>query len=534
MKERKREKKSDENKRVEVSAAEPTSHKESIGKGIKNKKVPNIYEKLAILEKGSSSSVKKEEAEFIYSFLKEKRIKKTLEIGFSYGMSTAYIISATHYDHYVIDPFEDRSDNSGLKNIRKLKLNEYLKFENDFAHNSLPKLLKKGVKIDFAFIDGGHKFDDIFVDFYYVDLLLNINGYVLFHDTWMRSTQMVASWIKKNKTNYELVKTPLKNLIMFQKNGQDIRQWNHFKGFYTWKPAIKHRFFLLKNQYSEKKYENVPQDQKEQVMEFQANHPHKVLNIDGTCWRYISCGQGNKTLLFLPEEFVTADMWFYLILALEKDYRIIAPDAFTLSGTLAMDDVCGAILRILEAEEVEKTTIIGISAGGGVAQYFIQEYPHKVEHLVLSHCGIINAEKGLRLQKLLKLIKILPFPIIRWMVMRKSSGNYHSSSDWVEFDRAYSRKLISNVQKEAFVHFLEDEMETHRSFVFKPEVLQSGPGEILILSSKDDKLSIASMEELKARYPRAKVHVFEQGGHHTFLLFPEEYSSVIRDFLKEE
>ncbi|MGF1559026.1 MAG: hypothetical protein ACFCUL_08055, partial [Flavobacteriaceae bacterium] len=60
------------------------------------------------------------------------------------------------------------------------------------------QLLLEELRIDFAFIDGGHKFDDIFIDFYYIDLLLNIEGYVLFHDSWMRSTQHVISWIKNN------------------------------------------------------------------------------------------------------------------------------------------------------------------------------------------------------------------------------------------------------------------------------------------------------------------------------------------------
>lgn len=281
------------------------------------------------------------------------------------------------------------------------------------------------------------------------------------------------------------------------------------------------------------------------LKEFRARHPYRELDINGTCWHYISCGQGNKTLLFLPGGFMTADMWFYSILALEKDYQVIAPNDHTLQGTFGMEDVCNAIVRILEAEGVEKATIIGISGGGGVAQYFIQEYPQKVENLVLSHCGIINAETVLRLQKQLKLIKILILlklgRIIKWMAARKSEwGKNYPSSDWVEFRRAYLRECTLNLRKETSGRFWEEiflpsyekGIESHRSFVFKSEVLQSWPGEILLLSTKDDKWTTGSMEKLKARYPRAKTHMFEQGGHHTILLFPEEYNSVIRDFLK--
>jgi len=178
----------------------------------------------------------------------------------------------------------------------------------------------------------------------------------------------------------------------------------------------------MKNNEFDKIYKKVPQEQKEMLEEFRASHPYKELDINGTRWRYISCGEGSKTLLFLPGGFMKADMWFYSILALEKDYRIITPDDYTLQGTFVMDEICRAIVKILEAEDVQKATIIGCSAGGGVAQYFIQEYPQKVEHLVLSHCGVISAEHVPEQQKRLMMIKLLPFPIfmciVRMMVKR--------------------------------------------------------------------------------------------------------------------
>jgi len=194
--------------------------------------IPNLYDRLVLKEEHSESPINKKEAEFIYSFLKKKNIKKTLETGLGLGFSAAYIISATQSPHYVIDHFQKKYDNSGLQNIKKLKLTKYLRFERDFSHNALPKLLKKGVTINFAFIDGGHKFDHIFIDFYYIDLLLNQNGYVLFHDTYMPTTQMVISWIKNNKKNYIFIKS-LKNLALFKKIGSDKRSWFHFKKFYT-------------------------------------------------------------------------------------------------------------------------------------------------------------------------------------------------------------------------------------------------------------------------------------------------------------
>ncbi len=216
----------------------------------------SIYKKLVIPEQYAPAPIKKDEAEWIYSFLKKRHIKKTLEVGFSFGCSAAYIISATHSRHYVIDPYQHVYKNLGLKNIKRLGLSKYLIFEKDFSHNALPRLLGKGVKIDFAFIDGGHKFDEIFIDFYYIDSLLNNNGYVLFHDTWMRSTQLVASWIKKNKPNYKQIKIPTRNMVMFQKIAVDKRLWYHFKEFYTLKSIIINKLFNLRRILRRKRHLN--------------------------------------------------------------------------------------------------------------------------------------------------------------------------------------------------------------------------------------------------------------------------------------
>lgn len=281
-------------------------------------------------------------------------------------------------------------------------------------------------------------------------------------------------------------------------------------------------------------YKDVPAEQKQLLQDFRANHPYRELDVDGTPWRYIACGQGDKALLFLPGGFLAADMYFHAVLALKETHRIIMPDSYTLQGTFSMDDVYRAIVHILDAEGIEKATVIGLSAGGGVAQYFIQECPERVEHLVLSHCGILerDAEAANKLKKMLTLVKILPLFVTRRIVLKMTTGNVPPSSKWIEFHNAYSQEASSRINKTMFVRFLEGAMEMRRRFVFKPEVLESWAGETLILASKDDQASFASLGKLQAHYPRAQTHLFEEGGHHTFMFFPEAYAAVLKEFVE--
>lgn len=190
-----------------------------------------IYEKLEIPDEDRLTSIRKEEAEYLYWFLKEQRIKSSLEIGFAYGCSTAYIISATRSTHIVIDPYQSNYKNIGLKNIKQLGLEKYLRFIEKPSHSALPELLTEGVKVDFIFIDGGHKFDEIFIDWYYADLLLKTNGHVFLDDSWLSSTKRVASFIRTNRNDFTEVPTPVENLVAFQKIATDERKWDHFVEF---------------------------------------------------------------------------------------------------------------------------------------------------------------------------------------------------------------------------------------------------------------------------------------------------------------
>lgn len=191
-----------------------------------------------------TSSIKTIEAEFLFNFLQEKGITTTLETGFAYAKSASHIIAATKSKHIVIDPFQENYNNLGLKNISLLDFDNYLTFYNDYSHNILPHLVLENRQFDFIFIDGDHKFDGEFIDFYYADLILENGGYILMHDTWMRSTRLVMSFIKSNRKDYKYIKTPLRNFALYQKIGKDSRNGMHFKEFYTFSSLLSHNIIL--------------------------------------------------------------------------------------------------------------------------------------------------------------------------------------------------------------------------------------------------------------------------------------------------
>jgi len=282
-------------------------------------------------------------------------------------------------------------------------------------------------------------------------------------------------------------------------------------------------------------FEQVPIEQVRLLQDFRANHAYKEVDVGDGRWRYLAGGQGDHALLFLPGGFLKADMWFYPVQALEDNYRFVVPDAFPLQDTFDQDDVCAALVQSLDAEGIERATVIGISAGGGVAQYLLQEHPGRVAHLVLSHCGIVEPAPGAekRLKRLLLLVRLLPVVVIRRILLKQTTGHKPPTSHWLAFHDAYLREASAHISKAMFARFLQAGLETRRSFVFRPEVLDAWPGEVLLLASPDDAATFGSLGKLQARYPRTRTHVFEAGGHHTFMFFPEAYTAVLKAFLDE-
>lgn len=211
---------------------------------IENLTSQDIIPQLEVPNEDSSTPIKDNEAQFIFNFIQNQGIKKTLETGFAYAKSASHIIASTKRNHIAIDPFQNNYQRLGLKNIEKLGLTEYLNLKEDYSHNVLPELLRNGEKFDFIFIDGDHKYDGEFIDFYYADLLLEDNGYILLHDTWMRSTRLVMEFIKTNRKDYKQIPTGLRNLSLFQKCGIDNRNGMFFKEFYTRKATLSYNLIM--------------------------------------------------------------------------------------------------------------------------------------------------------------------------------------------------------------------------------------------------------------------------------------------------
>ncbi len=148
--------------------------------------------------------------EIFYELIQKEKLERTLEVGMAYGLSTLFICQA-HYDqgtgsHTAIDPNQKRLWKSiGQLNIKRAGLEDKFRLFEAKSHEILPQLLDNKEQFDFAFIDGMHLFDYALVDFFYIDKMLSVGGYIAVDDIWMPSIRKLLYFILKNRT-YELIK----------------------------------------------------------------------------------------------------------------------------------------------------------------------------------------------------------------------------------------------------------------------------------------------------------------------------------------
>ncbi|NTV45311.1 MAG: class I SAM-dependent methyltransferase [Chlorobiales bacterium] len=184
--------------------------------------------------------VSPEQGMWLYEFCLSAKPESTLEIGMAYGYSTLYFLAAATKNrkgyHTAIDPFQ-RSYWHGIGLVHasthapRWEKEDSFRFIEERSDRAAANLARENKTYDLIFIDGNHRFDDVLVDFYLYAQVCAIGGWIIFDDMWMSSIQTVVSFIRKNRLDFKEIPTEILNVAVFQKTGDDKREWNEFVKF---------------------------------------------------------------------------------------------------------------------------------------------------------------------------------------------------------------------------------------------------------------------------------------------------------------
>lgn len=146
------------------------------------------------------------EAQYIRDLIIENGFRTCLETGVAYGASTVAICSALSevevqgvpVKHYGVDPCQLQVyGGAAIAALRDCGLERVFELCEGPGHLMLPRLVERGVTIDFAFIDGMHTFDYTMIDLFFCDKLLRVGGILCVHDMNMPSKKKALSYLMK-------------------------------------------------------------------------------------------------------------------------------------------------------------------------------------------------------------------------------------------------------------------------------------------------------------------------------------------------
>jgi len=146
----------------------------------------------------------------IRNAIEASRPKTGCEVGLAFGVSSLYILDAMkeHGNGVLIgmDPAQhDRTwRGGGLYNIERAGFSDRYTFHGATSQFVLPRLVETGTRIQFGFIDGWHTFDHALVDFFYLDLMMDIGGVVVLDDVGYPGLLRLAHFIITNR-DYSLI-----------------------------------------------------------------------------------------------------------------------------------------------------------------------------------------------------------------------------------------------------------------------------------------------------------------------------------------
>ncbi len=145
------------------------------------------------------------DGDVLRDLLVAERARVVIEIGLAYGSSALAIGEALCLDgradvsHVVIDPFQATSyDDVGRDLIEAAGLADRTTFIGEPSSIALARLLEGRFVADAAFVDGSHRFHEVFVDLYYLRQLVRPGGLVILDDASWPSVAAALGYFDRN------------------------------------------------------------------------------------------------------------------------------------------------------------------------------------------------------------------------------------------------------------------------------------------------------------------------------------------------
>ena len=267
-----------------------------------------------------------------------------------------------------------------------------------------------------------------------------------------------------------------------------------------------------------------------------AGVPGSCIDVDGQRLHYVEAGQGEPILLLHGWSGSTFSMR-RTIPELANHYRVIALDllGYGYSGRPAdadysTDRQAELLIHFMDRLQVDRTTVLGHSMGGGVAMLLALRHPERVERLVLvSSVTARETRWGRRFASLARpLLPLVGLTLVCESIVSRALRSVVSDPAFVtpEIVEGYWGPLRVKGHLRAQMKQMSDR---HRDATYDPHQVRQP---VLILWGEHDRvIPLSTGLELADQIPNAQLAVIQNAGHLALEEQPEECNRILLDFL---
>ncbi len=148
------------------------------------------------------------EGQALRGWIERERATNTIDIGLAYAFATLHIVDgllanasgAREVRHTAVDPFQSSSFAAlGRRHLAEAGVADLVEVREEESQLVLPRMVTAGRSFDFAFVDGNHRFDRVFLDLVYLGRLLRPGAVVFVDDLQLRAIARATEFFTSNR-----------------------------------------------------------------------------------------------------------------------------------------------------------------------------------------------------------------------------------------------------------------------------------------------------------------------------------------------
>lgn len=145
------------------------------------------------------------DCDLLRDLLVSERAGTVVEVGLAYGSSALAIgealvtVDRPDARHVIIDPFQESAwSNVGWDLVHAAGLDAIARLMSEPSSIALGRLVTEGLVADAAFVDGSHRFHEVFVDLYFLRTIVRPGGLVIMDDHSVPSVRTAVRYFERN------------------------------------------------------------------------------------------------------------------------------------------------------------------------------------------------------------------------------------------------------------------------------------------------------------------------------------------------